>query len=76
MLLKTQCSLSIGRAFDNIAMPLQMSGRKPRDYADDVRELVDFVGLGEAADLPVEKLSGRGTTHAPRSRARWPPSPI
>lgn len=45
-------------AFDNIAMPLRLSGRRPREYADDVRELVDFVGLGEAADLPVEKLSG------------------
>ena len=45
-------------AFDNIAMPLRMSGRKPHDYADDVRELVDFVGLGEAADLTVDKLSG------------------
>lgn len=45
-------------AFDNIAMPLRMGGKKPREYADDVRELVDFVGVGEAADLPVEKLSG------------------
>jgi len=45
-------------AFDNIAMPLRMAGKKPRDYADDVRELVDFVGLGAAADLRVEKLSG------------------
>ena len=45
-------------AFDNIAMPLRMAGHKPRDYADDVRELVDFVGLGNAADLRMEKLSG------------------
>jgi cell division transport system ATP-binding protein len=45
-------------AFDNIAMPLRLTGRKPRDYVDDVRELVDFVGLGDAADLPVEQLSG------------------
>lgn len=45
-------------AFDNIAMPLRMAGHKPRDYADDVRELVDFVGLGDAADLRMEKLSG------------------
>ncbi len=45
-------------AFDNIAMPLRMQGQKPRDYADDVRELVDFVGLGDAADLTIEKLSG------------------
>jgi cell division transport system ATP-binding protein len=45
-------------AFDNIAMPLRMAGHKPREYADDVRELVDFVGLGNAADLRMEKLSG------------------
>lgn len=45
-------------AFENIAMPLQMLGRRPREYVDDVRELVDFVGLGDAADLPIEKLSG------------------
>lgn len=45
-------------AFDNIAMPLRLAGQKPREYGDDVRELVDFVGLGEAADLSVEKLSG------------------
>jgi cell division transport system ATP-binding protein len=45
-------------AFDNIAMPLRMMGKKPREYADDVRELVDFVGLGDAADLTIEKLSG------------------
>jgi cell division transport system ATP-binding protein len=45
-------------AFDNIAMPLKMSGRKPREYAGDVRELVDFVGLGEAAGLPVQQISG------------------
>jgi cell division transport system ATP-binding protein len=45
-------------AFDNIAMPLRLAGKKPRDYADDVRELVEFVGLGDAADLRVEKLSG------------------
>jgi cell division transport system ATP-binding protein len=45
-------------AFDNIAMPLRLAGQKPREYVDDVRELVDFVGLGDAADLRVEKLSG------------------
>jgi cell division transport system ATP-binding protein len=32
-------------------------GQKPRDYDHDVQELVDFVGLGDAADLTIEKLS-------------------
>jgi cell division transport system ATP-binding protein len=45
-------------AFDNIAMPLRLLGKKPRDYVDDVRELVEFVGLTDAANLTVEKLSG------------------
>jgi cell division transport system ATP-binding protein len=46
-------------ALDNIALPLKMSGRRERDYAYDVRELVDFVGLADGAgDLAVEKLSG------------------
>jgi cell division transport system ATP-binding protein len=56
-------------AFENIAMPLQMAGRKPADYVDDVRELVDFVGLGEAADLTVEKLSGAERRRAAIARA-------
>jgi cell division transport system ATP-binding protein len=56
-------------AFDNIAMPLRMLGHKPRDYADDVRELVDFVGLNDAADLTIEKLSGAERHRAAIARA-------
>lgn len=56
-------------AFDNVAMPLRMSGRRPRDYVGDVRELVDFVGIGEAADLPIEKLSGAERRRAALARA-------
>src|SRR5690606_27875020 len=55
--------------FDNVAMPLRMLGQKPRDYSDDVRELVDFVGLGGAAELPVEKLSGAERRRAAIARA-------
>ncbi|QGZ96048.1 ATP-binding cassette domain-containing protein [Terricaulis silvestris] len=56
-------------AFDNIAMPLRMLGKKPREYADDVRELVDFVGLNDAADLTIEKLSGAERHRAAIARA-------
>lgn len=56
-------------AFDNIAMPLRMAGLKPREYANDVRELVDFVGLGDAADLPIEHLSGAERRRAAIARA-------
>ena len=56
-------------AFENIATPLRMAGKKPREYVDDVRELVDFVGLGAAADMPVERLSGAERRRAAIARA-------
>jgi len=57
-------------AFDNIAVPLKMNGARDRDYAHDVRELVDFVGLPpDAADLPVEKLSNAERRRAAIARA-------
>lgn len=57
-------------AFDNIALPLKMSGQRARDYAHDVKELVDFVGLEPvAARLPVEKLSGAERRRAAIARA-------
>jgi cell division transport system ATP-binding protein len=55
--------------FDNVAMPLRMLGKKPLEYAEDVHELVDFVGLGGAADLAVEKLSGAERRRAAIARA-------
>lgn len=56
-------------AYDNIAMPLRMQGVKPRDYEQDVHELVEFVGLGDAAQLIVEKLSGAERHRAAIARA-------
>lgn len=56
-------------AFDNIALPLRLRGRRPRDYAQDVRELVDFVGLSGAADTPAERLSGAQRRKAAIARA-------
>lgn len=44
-------------AFDNIALPLRLAGRKAVDYADDVRELISFVGLNAGADEPAWRLS-------------------
>lgn len=55
--------------FDNIAMPLRLMGQRHREYAQDVRELVDFVGLGGAADLPVHQLSGAERRRAAIARA-------
>jgi cell division transport system ATP-binding protein len=56
-------------AFENIALPLRLMGKRPRDFAVDVRELVDFVGLGGAADLPIEHLSGAERRRAAIARA-------
>jgi cell division transport system ATP-binding protein len=56
-------------ALDNIAMPLRMAGQRPRDYADDVHELVEFVGLTDAAELTVDKLSGAERHRAAIARA-------
>ena len=56
-------------AFDNIAMPLKIGGAKIQDYTHDVRELVDFVGLGAAADLPVEQISNAERQRTALARA-------
>ena len=56
-------------AFENIAMPLTIGGGRARDYTQDVRELVDFVGLGAAADLPVEQISGAERRRTALARA-------
>ncbi len=36
-------------AFDNVALPLRVAGQKPRTYADDVGELLAWVGLASRA---------------------------
>jgi len=37
-------------AFDNVALPLRLTGRKQADYAGDVEEMLDWVGLGDRMD--------------------------
>jgi cell division transport system ATP-binding protein len=44
--------------FDNVALPLHVSGRKRADYAEDVAELLSWVGLGEKMSAPPATLSG------------------
>jgi cell division transport system ATP-binding protein len=44
--------------FDNVALPLRVTGQKPSDYQRDVIDLLDWVGLkAKALNLP-ETLSG------------------
>jgi cell division transport system ATP-binding protein len=56
-------------AYENIALPLKLMGRKPADYADDVQELVEFVGLKSAADTLAAQLSGAQRRRAAMARA-------
>ena len=44
--------------FDNAALPLRLAGLKPRDYHDDVAELLDWVGLGSRTEAQPATLSG------------------
>jgi cell division transport system ATP-binding protein len=45
-------------AFDNVALPLRIAGRKPEDYASDVEELLTWVGLGDRMQARPATLSG------------------
>ncbi|MFZ4121438.1 MAG: cell division ATP-binding protein FtsE [Caulobacterales bacterium] len=45
-------------AAQNVALPLAIAGVKDRDYANDVAEVLGFVGCAAAADTPVSALSG------------------
>lgn len=45
-------------AFDNVALPLRLAGRRAGDYARDVKELLGWVGLGEKLHARPPTLSG------------------
>jgi cell division transport system ATP-binding protein len=45
-------------AFDNVALPLRLAGRKPDDYTHDVEELLGWVGLGDRMNAKPPTLSG------------------
>ena len=45
-------------AFDNVALPLRLAGRRDADYAHDVEELLAWVGLGDRMDARPPTLSG------------------
>ncbi len=59
-------------AFDNIALPLRLSGRRHGEYVDDVQELVEFVGLGPAAHEVAHELSAAERRRAAIARALAP----
>ncbi len=45
-------------AFDNVALPLRLNGERPREYAQDVAEMLRWVGLGGRLDALPPSLSG------------------
>jgi cell division transport system ATP-binding protein len=45
-------------AFENVALPLRLSGRRVGDFRKDVEELLSWVGLGERLDDKPPTLSG------------------
>ena len=45
-------------AFDNVALPLRLAGKRGADYAHDVRELLSWVGLGDRMQARPATLSG------------------
>jgi cell division transport system ATP-binding protein len=45
-------------AFDNVALPLRLAGKRVSDYARDVEELLSWVGLGDRMNAPPPTLSG------------------
>ncbi|MBV8976419.1 MAG: cell division ATP-binding protein FtsE [Alphaproteobacteria bacterium] len=45
-------------AFDNVALPLRIAGKRENDYVQDVEELLSWVGLGERMQAKPATLSG------------------
>lgn len=45
-------------AFDNVALPLRLTGGKQADYAGDVEEMLDWVGLGDRMEDRPPSFSG------------------
>jgi len=45
-------------AFDNVALPLRVAGRPEAKLRDDVREMLEWVGLADKLDVKPATLSG------------------
>ena len=45
-------------AFENVALPMKVAGINQNQYRQDVRELLNWVGLGSRMDARPETLSG------------------
>lgn len=55
--------------WENVALPLRVMGRTESDYADDVTDLLNWVGLGSRVHAYPETLSGGEKQRAAIARA-------
>jgi cell division transport system ATP-binding protein len=55
--------------WENVALPLRVMGKKESDYADDVTDLLHWVGLGDRIHAYPEILSGGEKQRAAIARA-------
>ena len=55
--------------FENVALPLRVTGAKPASYSQDVHELLNWVGLANYADRYPAVLSGGEKQRAAIARA-------
>jgi cell division transport system ATP-binding protein len=55
--------------WENVALPLRVMGKKESDYAEDVTDLLRWVGLGDRIDAYPEILSGGEKQRAAIARA-------
>jgi len=55
--------------FENVALPLQVRGKMEADYRQDVKELLDWVGLGHRMHVLPPVLSGGEKQRAAIARA-------
>jgi cell division transport system ATP-binding protein len=55
--------------WENVALPLRVMGKKESDYADDVTDLLHWVGLGNRIHAYPETLSGGEKQRAAIARA-------
>ena len=55
--------------YENVALPLQVRGKIEQDYRQDVRDLLDWVGLGDRMHVHPPVLSGGEKQRAAIARA-------
>ena len=55
--------------FENVALPLRVRGQREEEYADNVEELLDWVGLGKRINAHPPVLSGGEKQRAAIARA-------